>query len=57
MNMTERRAVLPEHADVLSGVRGDGRLQPQSLSVFTEPRAAESHIKPSQLHTIQLAGH
>lgn len=33
--------VLPQHADVLAGVGGGGRLQKQSLSVFAEPRAAE----------------
>ena len=34
-------SVLPQHADVLSTVLCCSRLQPQLLSVFTEPGAAE----------------
>lgn len=40
-NFPSSPGVLPQHADVLAGVGGGGRLQKQSLSVFAEPRAAE----------------
>lgn len=40
-NVPSTPGVLPQHADVLAGVGGGGRLQKQSLSVFAEPRAAE----------------
>lgn len=37
------RVLSPQHTDVLSAVLGGGRLQPQSLSAFAEPRAAEEN--------------